>query len=155
MRTAWRSWFWNITLLIVMLVMAIIVTGVAISEKNMVAAAGFGVGGLLCWIGAFRAPTLGVYAKPQGVVVREFTRTRTVGWGEILGIEMAGGEGSASLSGPVIRRRGKGGKETVVELNALGGYGLFRPNDSPGRQAVAGLNEHLKTWRSSQDPRSV
>ncbi|WP_433553685.1 PH domain-containing protein [Micromonospora zamorensis] len=153
MRTAWRSWFWNIVLMVVMTVMAAVLTGVALSQKNAVSAVGFGIAALLCWTGFFRAPTLGVYAKPRGVVVREFTRTTTIAWDEILGVELAQGGGPPVVTGPtapVIRRRGKGGRAITVELNALGGYGLFRHDASPGQRAVADLNEHLKHWRISQ-----
>ncbi|MEU1586620.1 hypothetical protein [Micromonospora sp. NPDC005710] len=148
MRTAWRSWFWNIVLTIVMTVMAAIITGVAVSQKNSVSAVGFGVVALLCWVGTLRAPTLGVYAKPHGVVVREFTRTTTVGWAEVVEIDIARGGGGPTPTAPVIRRRGKGGKETTVELNALGGYGLFRHDATPAQVAVEGLNGHLNAWRN-------
>ncbi|GAB3957654.1 PH domain-containing protein [Micromonospora vulcania] len=134
----------------VMTVMAVIVTGVAISQTNTVSAIGFGVSALVLWLGVLRAPTLGVHAKRHGVVVRELTSTTTVSWDEILEIEMAQGDGAPVLNGPtvpVIRRRRADGSEAIVELNALGGYGLFQYDASPGQRAVAGLNEHLMNWR--------
>lgn len=59
MKTAWRSWFWNISLIFVMTVAAAICTGVALSEVNSFAAVGFGVVSVIfglvlfvrrCWV---------------------------------------------------------------------------------------------------------
>lgn len=152
MRSAWRSSFWNVVLMVIMAGIAAIVTSVALSQTHAAAVVGFGVIALLCWIGAVRALTLGVVAKPHGVVVREFMRTRTIDWAEIDRIEVATDDGGTALDGPtapVIVRRRPDGTESVVELNSLGGYGLFRQQSSPGCRVVADLNAHLRNWRNT------
>ncbi|WP_080643207.1 PH domain-containing protein [Salinispora arenicola] len=154
MKTAWRSWFWNISLIFVMTVAAAICTGVALSEVNSFAAVGFGVVSVIFWVGAIRAPMLGVVAKSHGVVVRELMRTTTVDWGKINRIEITYGGNAPILTVsniPVILWQRPNGEEATLELNALGSYGILRRRNPLGQQAVDGLNVYLGKWRSAND----
>ncbi|SNT58719.1 PH domain-containing protein [Asanoa hainanensis] len=114
MKSAWRSWFWNIVLVLCMTVLAATLTISALTQKNSLAVVGILLFSACFWAGALRAPMLGVFAKPRGVVVREFLRTTTVGWDEIDRIEMP-------ATTPVILWRQSNGAEATLVLSALGG----------------------------------
>ena len=114
-------------------------------------AVGFGCGALLFVAGGVRALLLGVVARPRGIVVRSFWRSRTIPWSEVE--QIADGGASPGMSGavgatcPVVVRRRPDGSTTMVELEPLGGYGVSRQRPTLAERAVAGLNQHLDRWR--------
>jgi hypothetical protein len=149
MRASWRSWFWNIVLMIIMIVMAGIVTMVAFTQNNLAVAIGFGIFGAVCWVGVIRAPLIGVTATPRGIISRGFTSTTTIPWEEVEGITagtpVSGMAATLGAAGVTVVRRRPDGEVTNISLDGLGSYGLIRP--TPADRAGAGLNAQWANWR--------
>lgn len=149
---SWQSRSWNLVLVISMLVMGAIFVAMAVDAAEYpVLGVAYGIVGLLFVAGAGRAFMLGVSARPRGIVVRSFWRTRTIPWGEVEKIAQGGvGPGMGGAAGatcPVVVRRNPDGSTTTVELEPLGGYGVSRQRPTPAERAVAGLNQYLDRWR--------
>ncbi|HEX6684809.1 MAG TPA: hypothetical protein VF062_18535 [Candidatus Limnocylindrales bacterium] len=137
--------------------MAGIVTGVAAQENGagrLPSAIGFGVMAAILWFGAARSLLLGVFAKPHAVVMRGLTRTTTIPWKEIEkisgGAPTGGASGMAGATTAVITRKRQGKPADEVELNVLGGYGIFRRRPSLADRAAQGLNKRLAEWRATE-----
>jgi hypothetical protein len=157
-RTSWRSWFWNLVALVCMLPMAAICVGVTVQEVHrrepfgIVVFVGFSV--WFCWM-AGRALLIGVYARPQGIVIRNPGLTRTIPWTEVSAISGGGPTtGPSSIAGAttvVVHRLRPGATETEqFALNPLGGYGLSLVHPTPAERAIVDLNAYLQNWRQSQ-----
>jgi hypothetical protein len=151
MQTSWRSWFWNIVMMAIMGFMGLLAVPVAVTESHPAVAVGFGLMAALLMAGAVRALMLGVAARPAGIVVRSFWRSRTIPWGEVERITdggvSPGMSGAVGATCPVVVRRAPDGGTSTVELEPLGGYGVGRQRPTLAEQAVAGLNQHLDRWR--------
>jgi hypothetical protein len=157
-RTSWRSWFWNLVLFVITLTMTAISVAVTVQEVGrrepfgIVVFAGSSI--WLCWL-AGRALLVGVYARPQGIVIRNPGLTRTIPWTEVDAISGGGPTtGPSSIAGAttaVVHRLRPGATETEqVVLNAIGGYGLSPVRPSPAEGAIADLNAYLQNWRQAQ-----
>ncbi|GID94706.1 hypothetical protein Adi01nite_41180 [Amorphoplanes digitatis] len=153
MRSSWRSWFWNIALMICTGMMAAVSTPVALEYLGSGvwwAGALFGAMSIALWVAAARSLMIGVTAGPTYVVIRELTRTWKIKWADT--VEISDGapvSGPASLGGatsPQIVVARPGYPRQVVAISGLGSYGLGR-GSTPGERAVSGLNEHLSKWR--------
>ena len=151
MRSAWRSWFWNVVLFLVMLLMTLIAGGVSAQTAGVHqwwVAVGFGLTTAWLAVGTARALFIGVYARPAGIVIRGPFLTTTIPWDEV--VEITGGAATSGASGSlgatsaaVIRRRPGQTQTRRIVLNVLGGYGLIRFRLTPAEQAIADLNQHL------------
>lgn len=107
--------------------MAGISMGVVFEERRLRgfdswSAIGFALGGTVLWVGAARAFFVGVYARPQGTVVRRSMWTVTVPWARSSRMPGAIGSGAAGLAGAT----------------------------SPADRAIDGLNAHLRRWREQR-----
>jgi len=99
-RSAWRSWFWNVVFFLLMLLMMLIVAGVTVQTADLHqwwAAVGFGLGTAWLAVGTARALFIGVYARPAGIVMRGPFRTTTIPWAEV--VEITGGAATSGASG--------------------------------------------------------
>lgn len=159
MKSVWHSWFWNLLTMLCLFVMAAGTLASAVSQLSLPAdsagrvpvAIGFGVVAGVCAVGAVRALLLGVWARPSGIVMRGLTRTTTIPWGEVEEIRVSplttGAAAVAGATSPVVVRNRPGKEPELVELNVLGGYGMFRSGPTLEERAAMGLNEHLARWR--------
>jgi DMSO reductase anchor subunit len=157
MKSSWRSWFWNIIVFVLLSIMAGIFTGVTVQEfhrKESIAAWGFAIVACLLWVSAIRSPTLGVTARPNGIVVRNLMHTTTIPWNEIAAITSgrmtSSAAGLAGATAPVVTRIRPGKPAKYVELRVLGGYGISRKRPTLGQRAVADLNSLLEQSRKAQ-----
>jgi hypothetical protein len=155
MRSSWRSWFWNIVLMLLMLLMAALMTQVAVKYARRPGAwpvsLGFGILATILWIATIRALLLGVFARQDAVVVRGFTRTTTIPWAEIAEITGSPTSGAAGAFGAetVALIRVRPGKEPeTITLDVLGGYGIIRRRNL-ANIARSDLQEHLRRWQNS------
>lgn len=159
MVSVWRSWFWNLFIMVGMFGMAVSAFGVVASQAQapgdapgrlpvMVIA---GVFGGIFVVGMIRAPFLGVSARPSGIVVRALTRTITIPWAEVEDIKVSslksGPAGMAGATSPVIVWNKSQSDTQLVELSVLGGYSMFRSGPTRQERAAAGLRDHLTRWR--------
>lgn len=157
-RTSWRSWFWNVVLFALTLVMEAIVVAVAFQEIRRREPLGVVVFvGSSLWLGLLvvRALWVGVYARPHGIVMRGPGLTRTIPWDEVVeingGAPTSGPSGAVGATTVVVMWRRPGASEAKpVELNAIGGYGLSPVHPTPAERAIVDLNTHLENWRRSQ-----
>jgi hypothetical protein len=162
MRTVWRSWFWNLVIMVGMFFMAASATGAAVSQASMPVGAsgrlpgmiGFGALAVVFGAGMVRSLLLGVWIRPWGVVMRALTRTTTIPWGEIDDIKISpmtsGAAGAANAISPVIVWKRLGKPDRLVELSVLGGYGMVHSQPTPQERAAAGLRDYLAQWRKEQ-----
>ena len=161
MRSSWRSWFWNIVLMLSMLLMAGIATAVEVDvarrPREWPAALVFGAAAAVLCVAAIRSLVLGVFARQDAVVVRGFTRTTTIPWveiAEIAGSPTSGAAGSLGAETVALIRVRPGREPETVTLDALGGYGVIRRR-SLADIARSDLHEHLRRWRSSNIAREA
>lgn len=159
MKSVWHSWFWNLVTMVGLLVMALAAVASTVSQLSLPAdsagrvpvAIGFGLVAGVFAVGAVRALLLGVWARPSGIVMRGLTSTTTIPWGEVQEIRVSSlTSGAGAMVGattPVVVRIRPGKEPEVVELNAVGGYGMFRSGPTLEERAAMGLNEHLARWR--------
>ncbi|GGK11222.1 hypothetical protein GCM10010123_46500 [Pilimelia anulata] len=159
MRRSWRSWFWNVLLMLLTALMAAILTMVTfdhVSKGNWATVALFGVMSFIGWVGAVRALTIGVTTTPQKVVSRGFTKTTTIAWADVQAIvdptESPGPAGTLGATAPSILRKRPGKPNDIVILDGLANYGIGRRRPSLGERAIADLNEHLSQWRRTHQP---
>jgi hypothetical protein len=153
MRQTWRSWFWNVTALLVFTSMGLMVTAVAVDQfrsyHRWASALLFGLSALWLWVGAARSLRIGVAVTDRGLVIRGPFLSRTIPWAEVEKIEFA----DAGMTTPVVCRN-RGGKQERVMLTVLGGYGVSRRHPTPAERAVADLNAFLDRWRAARRARS-
>jgi hypothetical protein len=152
MASSWRSWFWNSAMFAVALPGACIFAGVVVyagrhrgfDSRALIV---FAFGAVVFWIAAARAPFLGVWARPRGIVLRWPMWTVTIPWAEVVRVTAEPilpapvDVGGATLAVIIRRRPGRG--EERVELGVLRGYG----GSKLAERAVEGLNAHLRRWR--------
>jgi hypothetical protein len=154
MTRAWRSVFWNVVLMLVMLVFAGLGTAVAFRGPNYVVIGLFGALAIVFWVATVRSLFLGVFAKPHGIVMRGLTRTTTIPWDEVE--EITAGHLTGTAAGavgavaPVVTHRRPSGKVEQVELNVVGGYGIRSRRPTSAEIAVAGLRDCWADWRKRQ-----
>ena len=155
-KSTWRSWFWNTVACLCFVVMAVLVTAVAINQTHFtgraIVAAGFGAVGILLWVAAVRSMAIGVTANAEGIVVRSLWRTARVPWNDVESVEGAkprsGAASVANLAVPVVRWKPQGSLSIrTTELNMLGGYRSSRSGPTLSERAVEDLNEYLSRWR--------
>lgn len=154
MNLVWRSWFWNIVLMLCLLLMGMAGLGSAYSEYEAgrtPGVAGFAVVAAVFVVGAIRALMLGVSARPSGIVQRGLTRTTTIPWNEIEDIKPPAHESGAGA--PMVVRRVPGESSRSIELSVLGGYGLSPSRPTPGERAAADLKRYLSEWRKENSNR--
>jgi hypothetical protein len=158
MKLVCRSLFWNAVLAFLMVVMAALVTAVAVYQFSMSGRVpfgfgfGFGLGAAVCWAAAIRALVLGVRADTDSIVIRSLGRTTTINWSEIESIGVGGlTSGAASLANSrapsVIWRKPDDVASQAIELSMLGSYGSRRKGVTLEERAVAELNARLSQWR--------
>lgn len=156
LRTAWRSWFQNIVLALVLMAMAGISIGIVFNPGHPFFFVLFiGISAVMC-AGVVRSFLLGVFAKPRGIVLRGLTHTTTIPWGEIEEITGArmqsGAAGIMGATAPVVVRRGRDGRKgSRIELNVVGNYSLSPVRPTPADLAIADLNAHLTRWRQAHE----
>ena len=122
------------------------------TTETVVTAAIFGPFAVIGWIGTFRVARRGVFARPEGIVVRTHVRTTRIPWDEVRSIGMGavsgGAAGAAGASAPVVVRQRPGRPEPEeLELDLLGGYRPGGEGRTLAERAAKGLNEVWDQWR--------
>jgi hypothetical protein len=154
MESSWRSWFWNVVLMFILLVMGGLTFPVAFQPMAVGWKILFLVMSLVALAGSMRALFLGVFAGPQGITMRGLTHTTKIPWAEVeeitTDVMATSAAGMAGAVSPVVIRRRPGGDAKRVELNVLGGYGVYRKRPTLGERAVSGLTAHLQRFRAER-----
>jgi hypothetical protein len=152
-KTSWRSWFWNIVLMVSLGMMALAGTATTYScveACNWLFTALFGAMSLWFWVITARALTVGVTVSPSHVIIREVARTKKIKWAEIEEIvdsgPVSGAAGVAGALSPHIIVSRPGRSRKVVPLSVLGGYG-FGQGPTLAELAAHDLKERLSNWR--------
>ncbi|MEU8240350.1 PH domain-containing protein [Actinoplanes missouriensis] len=163
MKSAWRSWFWNLWLFLCMGVLAGLSTALAVmrlSEPDTrVVGVGFVLFGVFFWVAAVRALMVGVFAGEGGITIRTLGLPKRIRWEQVesigIGSTTAGPAAVAGAEAPVVRwRKQPGDKEPqVTDLRAVGGYGVSRRGGRTLQERVVEeLNVRLARWRSANSP---
>jgi hypothetical protein len=160
MNSGWRSWFWNIVLATCLFLMAAVIIQIVVDRVQAGGAAigvGVGFGLVAAWLltGAVRALMLGVFTRPEGMVVRGLGRTTKIRWDEVQSVGNAPlTSGAASLGNAtapaVIWERVGDRKPRRTELSVLGGYGIIGKGPTLAERATADLNARLSQWRDEK-----
>jgi hypothetical protein len=152
--TVWRSWFWNITTSLIMLVLAARLTADALDTHAVATRLAGLVFSAVMWVGLARSFFLGTRVDGEKILYRELIHTVRIPWSEVE--QIGGGPMSAPIAGRfvansvyVVRRRAGSTKTKAIELGALGGYSLVGKRTLADR-ASAELNQRLTAWRERQ-----